>query len=361
MQPVARSEEIAWRAPDRSAKDRYRLGLCLLSALGLHALTSFLRWPPRSVQFPVAEVGDAETEVSLTGAPPGNGGPPGGGSEAPVANAPPSAPEQPIAPKHVAPRVPRAEVPKERPSVSETPPPEPAEEDPLLTGVELLAAAEGSETLAARPRAARKLLLDSQPRDSATAEQAAQQAASPGADQGTGLGKNGGPGGNGRGNGGVIGQSFAFGGPKGSFRADVCFIESSVKSLRQITSCPVVATFFTDVLNIPPRRFNEGFPGISERTEWFAIKYRGKFTVKEPDVYTFRLVSDDGSQLTIDGYSIIDNDGQHEPRPKEATITLESGEHEFSVFYYQGPAEWLALQLFVKRFQGVERLFGPAI
>jgi hypothetical protein len=185
--------------------------------------------------------------------------------------------------------------------------------------------------------------------------------ASPGAEEGTGFGKNGGPGGDGRGNGGVIGKRFAFGGPKGSFRADVCFIDPGVKSLKQITSCPVVATFFTDWLNIPPRRFNEGFPGISERTEWFAIKYRGKFTVKEPDVYTFRLLSDDGSQLTIDGYSIIDNDGQHEPRPKDATITLESGEHEFSVFYYQGPAEWLALQLFVKRFQGVEQLFGPAI
>jgi hypothetical protein len=354
------SEEIALRAPHGSIRDRRRLGLCLLSALGLHALISFLRWSDHPTPLSASAVGfDAQTEVSLEEGRLGDGKPPGGGSEAPVPNAPPSAPEQPVVPKHVAPRVPRAEVTKERPSSNDAPS-EP-EDDPLLAGADLLAAAEGAEPLAPRPRAARKLMIESHSAESATAVEAAQQVASPGSAAGTGFGANGGPGGTGRGTGGVIGKRFAFGGPSGSFRADVCFIEPTVKSLKQITSCPVVATFFTDFLNIPPRKFNEGFPGISDRTEWFAIKYRGKFKVTEPDVYTFRLLSDDGSQLTIDGYSIIDNDGQHEPRPKDATITLEAGEHEFSVFYYQGPAEWLALQLFVKRFQGVERLFGPVI
>jgi hypothetical protein len=351
---------MALRARGGSASERHRLGLCLLAALLLHALTSLLRSPTRTARAEVTEAASAGAEVDVSfGELPGSGGPPGGGSEAPEPDAPPRAPEQPIAPKQPAKVVVRAPVTREVPGHSETPSEPDAEEQSPL-GVDLLAAVDGVEPLL-RPRAARKQRLDARPADGATAEQAAQQAQSAGRAVGAGPGVNGGPGGSGRGNGGVIGQRFAFGGPSGSFRADVCFIEPTVKSLKQITSCPVIATFFTDMLNIPPRRFNEGFPGISERTEWFAIKYRGKFRVNEPDVYTFRLLSDDGSQLTIDGYPIIDNDGQHEPRPREATITLEAGEHEFSVFYYQGPAEWLALQLFVKRFQGSERLFGPVI
>ena len=102
-------------------------------------------------------------------------------------------------------------------------------------------------------------------------------------------------------------------------------------------------------------------PGVSDRHEWFAIRYRGKFQVEEAETFTFRLLSDDGSWLDIDGYRVIDNDRQHEPRSKEGTVTLDAGEHEFSVFYYQGYPELIALQLFVKKVNGAERLFGPAI
>jgi hypothetical protein len=34
-----------------------------------------------------------------------------------------------------------------------------------------------------------------------------------------------------------------------------------VRSIAQITNCPRVATFFTNRLDVAPRRFNEGFPG----------------------------------------------------------------------------------------------------
>ena len=108
-----------------------------------------------------------------------------------------AAPEQPVVPKHVAPRVPRAEVTKERPSSNDAPS-EP-EDDPLLAGADLLAAAEGAEPLAPRPRAARKLRIESHSAESATAVEAAQQVASPGSAAGTGFGANGGPGGTGAG------------------------------------------------------------------------------------------------------------------------------------------------------------------
>jgi flagellar basal body rod protein FlgG len=122
-----------------------------------------------------------------------------------------------------------------------------------------------------------------------------------------------------------------------------------------------VTSFYTDVLNVEPRTFTEGFPGVGDRIEWFAIRYRGKFKVESADYYTFRLLSDDGSILKIDGYPIIDNDGQHEPRSKQMTITLEEGEHDFDLFYYQGHRDFIALQLFVTPFNKPERLFGPRL
>lgn len=41
-------------------------------------------------------------------------------------------------------------------------------------------------------------------------------------------------------------------------------------------------------------------------------------------------------------------------------VRLDRGEHEFFVFYYQGPPDFVALQLFVKRFAHDEQLFGPS-
>jgi hypothetical protein len=141
----------------------------------------------------------------------------------------------------------------------------------------------------------------------------------------------------------------------------VCFLDTQVASLAEITHCPPKFSFYTDVLNVPPRSFTEGFPGISDRHEWFAIRYRGSFIVRDAETFTFRLLSDDGSWLDIDGYRVIDNDRRHPPRSVEGTVTLHAGKHEFSVFYYQGHPSMLALQLFVRPFNGPERLFGPVI
>jgi hypothetical protein len=173
-----------------------------------------------------------------------------------------------------------------------------------------------------------------------------------------------GPGGPGAGfgrGGGRLTTPFAFGGPSGAFRADVCFIPETTESLRQIRGCKTEVTFFTDHLDIPPRSFTDGFPGITSRTEWFAIYYRGKFRVQTSDYFTFRLISDDGSLLYVDGHLIIDNDRQHPPAAKRATVPLAAGEHLLNVEYYQGPRDRIALQLLVAGSDGHEKLFGPVI
>jgi hypothetical protein len=73
------------------------------------------------------------------------------------------------------------------------------------------------------------------------------------------------------------------------------------------------------------RSFDEGFPGVTDRFEWFAIDYTARFWVSEPGKYRFALASDDGS------------------------VNLKMGEHAIRVSYFQGPRYQVALVLRVAR------------
>ncbi len=51
--------------------------------------------------------------------------------------------------------------------------------------------------------------------------------------------------------------------------------------------------------------------------------------------YVFRLTSDDGSKLLIDGQSVIDHDGLHGATSKDGAITLTPGFHTLKVEYFE--------------------------
>jgi len=156
-------------------------------------------------------------------------------------------------------------------------------------------------------------------------------------------------------------DASAFGGQKGAFRANVCLLPRGAESAMLVDGCKPVASFMTNELNVSPRRFKRGFPGVERKIEWFGIDYRGRFKVKKAGYYTFRLLSDDGAVLFIDGARLLDNDGMHSPRSVTMAMPLSAGEHDFRVLYFQGPGHELALQLFVKGYKTPERLFGPEI
>lgn len=99
--------------------------------------------------------------------------------------------------------------------------------------------------------------------------------------------------------------------------------------------------------DIPPRSWDQGFPGIEGRFEWFAIRYAGAFRISEAGDYTFRLSSDDGSKLTIDGKVVIDNDTLHPPKEARGTVKLAAGDHQMVLEYFQGPRYQINLQLWV--------------
>jgi hypothetical protein len=156
-------------------------------------------------------------------------------------------------------------------------------------------------------------------------------------------------------------DASAFLGKHGAFSAKVCFLPKDTMSALALEGCKSVTKFSTNELNVSPRRFRRGFPGVEKRVEWFGIDYQGRFKVRAGGYYTFRLVSDDGAVLFIDGHQVLDNDGKHSAREAKIALPLTQGEHDFRLLYYQGPGSSLALQLFVKGYKKPERLFGPEL
>ena len=60
----------------------------------------------------------------------------------------------------------------------------------------------------------------------------------------------------------------------------------------------------------------------------------GYFDAPETGIYTFRLFSDDGSVLRVDGETVIDNDGAHSPYEKTGQKALGKGLHSVEVRYF---------------------------
>jgi hypothetical protein len=133
----------------------------------------------------------------------------------------------------------------------------------------------------------------------------------------------------------------------GGLRGVVYFIPKDTTVLPDFEHDPVqrVGEVWTEALNIPPRHWRLGFPGLTGRFEWFAIDYNGHFWIEKPGRYTFALLSDDGSRLFLDDIPIIDNDCQHPPDLRIAAVKLEGGGHRIRVSYFQGPRDCLALIL----------------
>ncbi len=131
-------------------------------------------------------------------------------------------------------------------------------------------------------------------------------------------------------------------------RGEIYYLKPGSSSLPNFKKLKPVGAIYTNGLNIPQRAFNEGFPGVTDRFEWFAIDYTGKFYIANPGRYEFVLLSDDGSNLYIDGKKVVQNDGLHPVQRAEGSVKLTKGMHAIRLSYFQGPREWIALVLGVR-------------
>jgi hypothetical protein len=135
-------------------------------------------------------------------------------------------------------------------------------------------------------------------------------------------------------------------------------IKAKSKKLPDFKKLKPIGTIYTYSLAIPARDFKEGFPGLPDRVEWFAIDYAGRFWIETPGKYRFILTSDDGSRLYVDDKKVIDNDGLHPPETVDGSVNLKQGIHELRVSYFQGPRFHVALMLEVVGPDGERRAFN---
>jgi PA14 domain len=130
-------------------------------------------------------------------------------------------------------------------------------------------------------------------------------------------------------------------------RGDIYHIRAGTHVLPRFDNRKSVGTIWTTQLNITPRHWRDGFPGVTQRNKWFAINYTGRFWIERAGSYAFALLSDDGAMLFIDDQVVVDNDCLHPPDVRAALVNLRRGVHQIRVGYFQGPPDCLALVLAV--------------
>jgi hypothetical protein len=109
-----------------------------------------------------------------------------------------------------------------------------------------------------------------------------------------------------------------------------------------LSTIPDVSLLAPDFINHPTQIAftNVGtgvtWPDIPYHEQYAAI-YTGYIDIPADGDYTFRLTSDDGSIMYLDGEIIISNDGTH-PMTEVSSggITLKAGFHSFQIDYFEG-------------------------
>ena len=132
------------------------------------------------------------------------------------------------------------------------------------------------------------------------------------------------------------------------FRGDIYWLKRNTSRLPNFSKMKPLGSIYTQYLCVPLRSFDEGFPGVTKRFEWFAIDYHGRFWVSREGVYEFMLTSDDGSILYLDDRKVVDNDGVHAEAEASGAVSLKTGVHSIRVSYFQGPRFHVSLVLEVK-------------
>jgi hypothetical protein len=142
----------------------------------------------------------------------------------------------------------------------------------------------------------------------------------------------------------------------GSLEGRVYAIPKGTKVMPSFANLPQIGTLSVSRIDVPFHPYEEGFPGVDRKT-WFAIDYTGSFQVARAGSYRFRLKSDDGSKLLVDGRLIINNDGIHDNTAADGEVMLRPGNHRIEVQYFQGPADYLGMQFFCAVPGGAVRIF----
>lgn len=73
---------------------------------------------------------------------------------------------------------------------------------------------------------------------------------------------------------------------------------------------------------------------VAEKNEHYGVVFEGLLEVKQSAQYEFKLASDDGARILVDGQRVIDHDGLHGASTKTGTTTLAKGLRKIRVEYF---------------------------
>ena len=132
-----------------------------------------------------------------------------------------------------------------------------------------------------------------------------------------------------------------------SMEGKIYFLPERSTKLPDFSTLTSVGSIWASEWNITPRAFTQGFPGVTDRFEWFAVDYQGSVYVPKAGEYVFNLGSDDGSKLYLDDQVVVDFDKVHGYGEKGGKVTLTQGDHTFRLSYFQGPRVTIGLRLLV--------------
>jgi hypothetical protein len=122
---------------------------------------------------------------------------------------------------------------------------------------------------------------------------------------------------------------------------------------------------FLSTLDVPTRRFTEGFPTLSgdmvkndagvDLLEYFHLSFRSELKLgddEEEGLYELAVLADDGARLSVDGSTFLESTGVHPtkllcaPADTAGVVDLRrSSSLPIKVEYFQGPRHHIALQL----------------
>jgi hypothetical protein len=143
----------------------------------------------------------------------------------------------------------------------------------------------------------------------------------------------------------ITGKNVFGNGSIGAFQGKAYVIPNTTTTMPNLSNMVPFASLLTDSFIVQSQEFSGGFPGVLMQDEWFAIRFDGAFEVAKDSAYSFRLVSDDGAILYIDGDKVVDNDGIHTITVTSGAKTLKAGRHALRIDYFQAARGAVALSL----------------
>ena len=99
--------------------------------------------------------------------------------------------------------------------------------------------------------------------------------------------------------------------------------------------CPIKPGQTPNVDELKPTIDWEGDAAFGGLTQNFIVHAIANLTVPTAGKYTFRLRSDDGSELFIDNKLVIDHDGLHGATDKDGAVKLTAGRHALRVNFFE--------------------------